>query len=70
MDIFTLREWRHLKEFTMRDIANACGVHENTYRHWERNPVMIPIGAAQKIAGFLGVDISRIDFSVSTTKRS
>jgi transcriptional regulator with XRE-family HTH domain len=60
---FTLREWRHLKEVSMRNMADACGVHENTYRHWERKPEMIPMGAAQKLAKFLGVEITSINFS-------
>lgn len=66
----TLREWRNAKEITKKKMADACGIHENTYAKWEEDPKKIPIGQAFVIARTLGVDIDQIIFSPNSTKRS
>lgn len=66
----TLREWRNAKEISKKRMADACGIHENTYAKWEEDPKKIPIGQAFVIARTLGVDIDQILFSSNTTKCS
>lgn len=70
MGKLTLREWRNLKEISKKKMADACGVHENTYAHWEDDPKKIPIGQAFNIALALGVSIDDILFIPNTTKCS
>lgn len=66
----TLREWRNAKEISKKRMADACGIHENTYAKWEEDPKKIPIGQAFVIARTLGVDIDQILFSSNSTKCS
>ncbi len=66
----TLREWRNAKEISKKKMADACGIHENTYAKWEEDPKRIPIGQAFVIARTLGVSIDQILFSSNSTKCS
>ncbi len=61
---FTIKEWRRVKNISQEEMANACGVHVNTYRTWEEKPEMIKLTNAQKIADRLGVPMSDIIFAV------
>lgn len=47
---------------TQADMAAACGVSVSTFRHWEREPGMIPIDKAVAIADKLDVSIEQIAF--------
>jgi len=58
----TLREWRLAREKTVEDMADACGVHANTYRAWERDPDCISVGNAKIIAKVLGLTVNDIFF--------
>lgn len=62
INMLTLREWRRAKEITQAKLAEAIGVHVNTYLLWEKEPTKIPIGYAFKIANIIGVPIENIDF--------
>jgi len=64
----TVKQWRLAKEMTIADMADACGVHYNTYARWEDEPEKISIGAAKKIATALGESIDTIFFDGESTK--
>ncbi len=68
MDKLTLREWRNAKEISKQKMADACGIHVNTYSSWEDDPKKIPIGQAYTMAMVLGVEIDQISFVPNTTK--
>ena len=68
MSKLTLREWRNAKEISKKMMAEACGIHENTYAHWEDDPKKIPISKAYIMALTIGVSIDDILFEPSTTK--
>lgn len=57
-----LEEWRRAKNKSQEAIANALGVHVNTYRRWEDNPGEIKIDKAVQIADLLGIDLDDIIF--------
>lgn len=57
-----LEEWRRAKNKSQETIANALGVHVNTYRRWEDNPGEIKIDKAVQIADLLGIDLDDIIF--------
>lgn len=56
----TIKEWRRLKGITQEEMANACGVHVNTYRSWEEKPKSIKLINAMKISERLGVSLDDI----------
>lgn len=70
METLTLREWRMAKEISQKAMADICGIHVNTYMKWEKNPKVIPISKAYKMALALGVSMDQILFDVNSTKRS
>lgn len=55
-----LRAWRLARNFTKKDMADVCNIHENTYSNWENHPHTIPIGQFHKLADKLEVDPSMI----------
>jgi transcriptional regulator with XRE-family HTH domain len=59
---FTIGAWRYSMRLTQADMAAACGVSVSTFRHWEREPGMIPIDKAVAIADKLDVSIEQIAF--------
>ena len=61
--MLTLREWRNAKEISQSALAQALGVHVNTYSAWEKDPDKMPLGAAVRAAYILGVPFSDINFS-------
>ena len=66
--MFTLREWRLVREKTLADMADVCGVHPNTYMAWEKDPESISIGMARKIADALDVSIDVLFFGAEYHK--
>jgi putative transcriptional regulator len=64
----TIRELRRVKEISQEEMANACGVHMNTYRAWEENPKDIRLGAAKIIASKLGISLDDIFLPPDTTE--
>lgn len=59
----TLKEWRRIKNISQEEMANACGVHVNTYRAWEESPGDIKLSNATKLSERLGVPMSDIIFA-------
>ena len=66
----TVRQWRLAKEITIGEMADACGVHYNTYAKWEEEPGKISIDAAKKIANALGESVNTIFFGDDSTNCS
>ena len=66
--MLTLRQWRLAREKTIADMAEACGVHPNTYMAWEKNPDCISISAARKIAEALDIGIDVLFFGAEYHK--
>lgn len=62
MNKLTVKQWRLAKGKTIAEMAQAVGVHPNTFRKWENDPEKIPIYAARKIAFALGEKINDIFF--------
>jgi len=60
--MFTIPEWRRVKNISMLEMSSLLGVHYNTYRRWEEDPSSIKMGFVEKIAKILEVDISDIKF--------
>lgn len=61
--MFTLREWRRLREITQAEMASKLEVHINTYQNWETSPEKITISNAEKIAKILNVSMNEIAFT-------
>lgn len=60
MEKLTLKQWRLIKGKTLKDMADACGVHPNTYMRYEADPAKIPLGIAGKIAAELGESVDAL----------
>lgn len=58
----TIRAVRRAKEITKKEMAEACGVHENTYSMWEQAPEKISLKNAQIIAEKLDVSMDDLIF--------
>lgn len=67
MNGLTMRQWRLAKELSINDMAEACGVHPNTYAAWEKDAGNVKIRDAVKIAEALGVSVDDIFFSAAAT---
>ena len=63
----TIRELRRMKDISQEAMAEACGVHVNTYRAWEENPAKIRIENVSAIAKALDVPVEDIFLSANTT---
>lgn len=57
-----LVEWRRARNITQDDMAKRLEISKPTYVRWERNPSLIRIDSAYKIASIFGVDITDIIF--------
>lgn len=58
----TFQEWRRVRKISARKMASLLGIHENTYRSWEKNPRHISVINAYKISDILNVGIDEIKF--------
>lgn len=65
---FDLQALRRANGYSARQMAALLGVHENTYRKWEKTPKMITISYAFKIANILNVTIEDIFLEECSTK--
>ena len=63
--MLTVKEWRLAKSISQQKMADALGVHINTYRKLEEDPEKIRIGQAAKISKTLGVGLNEIAFSAT-----
>lgn len=68
MENLNIRQVRLAKEITIEQMADALGVHPNTYANWEKNPLSITIGNAFKIANILSVSVDSIFLACDSTK--
>ena len=60
--MLTVKEWRLAKSISQQKMADALGVHINTYRNLEEHPENIRVGQAAKISKMLGVGLNDIAF--------
>lgn len=64
----TVKQWRLAKGISQEQMAEACGVHRNTYASWEENPEDISVKNAKIIASALGESVDLIFFNNNSTK--
>ena len=60
--MLTLRAWRLAKELSVDKVSDILGIHPNTYRHWEKQPGVIPISKAYQLADLFGIKVDDIIF--------
>jgi DNA-binding Xre family transcriptional regulator len=61
MERYTIPEWRRLRNYSQMQMASQLGVHENTYRRMEQNPMKVRLGDLLKICAILDVKISDVN---------
>lgn len=66
----TLKEWRGARGISQQEMADACGVHVNTYRSWEEDPINIKINHVFTITKILKITLDDIILPNNTTKTS
>lgn len=66
----TLKEWRGARGISQQEMADACGVHVNTYRSWEEDPINIKINHVFTITKVLKITLDDIILPNNTTKTS
>lgn len=64
----SLDAWRRARGVSQETMAKVCGVHVNTYRRWEENPMEMRCDKAIAIADFLQISLDDIFLSADTTK--
>lgn len=64
----SLKAWRRARGYNQKDMAELCGVHLNTYRHWETNPGEVRIDKMIMIADKLQISLDAIILPSHTTK--
>lgn len=57
---FSLKELRARKNKTQKEVAEAVGVSETTYRDWEHRPGIIMLNNACKLAAYFEVGVDEI----------
>lgn len=62
MEDINMRQARLLRERTQQEVADALGVHVQTYRRLEEHPNEATIEQAKKIAAFLGFEMDDLFF--------
>lgn len=63
----TMRQWRRLKGYSQKEMAERCGVYVNTYFNWEQAPEKLTIEKSRIIAEALGVPYDDIIFASDDT---
>lgn len=58
----TIKQHRVLKDLTIGDMADRCGVTRQTYTKWEKDSGKISFEMGKKIADALGVPMDDIIF--------
>lgn len=58
----TLRQWRMVKDISQQKLADAIGVHVNTYTNWESGKSKMPIDKALLVCKELGVCVDDVIF--------
>lgn len=62
MEKLTPLEWRKAKSKTVVDCAEALNVSPMTWRKWEQQPSLIPMGKAEEFCQFLGISAELVCF--------
>ena len=65
-----LDAWRRARNISQESLADACGVHVNTYRVWEQNPGEMRLDKVMNVAEILQIDMSDILLPSDTTETS
>ena len=65
-----LDEWRRVRNYSQEHMANACGVHVNTYRRWEENPGEIKFDKALIIVDVLNISLDDLILPSNTNDDS
>ena len=63
--ILNLKQARRLRDKTQEDMADLLKIHVQSYQKLEKNPELVTIEQAKKIAEFLGFTYDEIFFGVS-----
>lgn len=63
---FSIKQWRQVRGLSQEEMAARIGVHPNTYRKMESDPIRIRLITLQKICEVLKVSSS--DIIVDTEK--
>ena len=63
---FSIKQWRQVRGLSQEEMAARIGVHPNTYRKMESDPMRIRLITLQKICEVLKVNSS--DIIVDTEK--
>ena len=61
-----LRDERRVKDLTLKQVAEAVGLKENTISAYERGMVQIPIDNLVNICAFIGTDYIELLYSVES----
>ena len=63
--VLNLRQARRLRDKTQDDMADLLKIHVQTYQKLEKNPELVTIEQAKKIAEFLNFTYDEIFFGFS-----
>lgn len=56
----TVKEWRVLQDRTQKEMADALGIHVNTYREYEAHQERITLGMIIAICDVLGIKTTEL----------
>lgn len=61
--ILTVKQARLMKDLNQKQLANALGIHVQTYQKIEKNPKIATVEQAKKIAELTGFSVDQIFFA-------
>ena len=60
--VHSLWFWRKQKGLTETELGDAVGVHMTSIRRWQKDPTIIPLAMAYRLAETLNIDVKQIDY--------
>lgn len=60
MERHTIPEWRRMKNISQARMADALGIHVNTYKKMEKRPLGVRLEKLIEISQILGVSLGNI----------
>ena len=64
---FSIKHWRQVRDITQPEMAEKLGVHVNTYRKMEKNPMKLKYITFQTICDILNVSADDIKMEEDTS---
>lgn len=60
MENLTMKQWRLLKEFSVAEMSRRLDLNVQTYKKYEENPELVPLGKALLFCNIVGAKFDKV----------